>query len=267
MSHVTSKDGTRIAYERTGTGAASVVFVGGALIDPISGRGGRAELAPLASVLADHFTVYNYDRRGRAESGDTQPYALQREIEDLDAMIAEAGGGPVYVYGASSGGCLALQAVAAGLSVSKLAVYDLPFVTDDDGVRHYQQYLRDLDEALARGDRGRAVELFMRLAGSTDEMVEGARSSAMWPALIEIAHTLAYDAASMGDDGRPPTAMLQTITQPVLVASGGTSDWFERACDAVAEALPNAERVVVGGQQHLVDPQALAPLLVTFFNQ
>jgi hypothetical protein len=89
----------------------------------------------------------------------------------------------------------------------------------------------------------------------------------MWPALEEIAHTLAYDAASMGDDGRPPVALLETVIQPVLVASGGTSDWFERACDAVAEALPNAERGVVGGQQHLVDPKALAPLLIQFFDQ
>jgi pimeloyl-ACP methyl ester carboxylesterase len=266
MDRVTSKDGTSIAYERNGGGPA-VILVGGATVD-------RSDNASLATELAEQFTVYNYDRRGRGDSGDTLPYALEREIEDIDALLAEAGGS-AHLYGASSGGALALEAAAAGLAIDKLAVYEVPYDVADDAPQRQRQYAEKLDALLAEGRRGDAFELFMRLAGTPEEMIAGAKSSPMWPGLEAIAHTLAYDAACMGN-GQPPTARLATITQPTLVATGGASpdsfvggggDFFEQAAAAIAASIPGAERQTVEGQTHMVDPKALAPVLARFFGK
>jgi pimeloyl-ACP methyl ester carboxylesterase len=265
MDRVTSKDGTSIAYDRQGSGPA-VVLVGGGFVD-------RSENAPLAVELAERFTVYNYDRRGRGDSGDTLPYALEREIEDLQAMIDEAGGS-AHLYGASSGGALAMEAAAAGVAVDRLAVYEVPYDMADDGPRRWREYVQELERLLGEGRRGDAAALFMRTAGATEEMIAGARSSPVWPGLEAIAHTLAYDAACMGD-GRPPTDRLARITRPTLVATGGASpdsfvagggDFFDRAADAIAAAIPGAERQVVAGQTHMVDPKAFAPVLARFFG-
>jgi pimeloyl-ACP methyl ester carboxylesterase len=239
--------------------------VGGAAVD-------RSENAPLAAELSRSFTAYNYDRRGRGDSGDTPPYAVEREFEDLGALIEEAGGS-AHLYGASSGGALAMEATAAGLAVDRLAVYEVPYDVSEDGTRRHREYSEELDSLLAEGRRGDAFELFMRLAGSTDEMVEGARSSPMWPRLEAIAPTLAYDAACMGDN-RPPRDRLARITQPTLVATGGASpqsfvggggDFFGRAADAIAASIPHAERLTIEGQTHMVDPKVLAPVLERFF--
>jgi pimeloyl-ACP methyl ester carboxylesterase len=263
MSQVTSKDGTAIAYDRQGNGPA-VVLVGGGLVDPATGRAGRWENAPLAAELAARFTVYNYDRRGRADSGDTQPYAVERELEDLDAMIAEAGG-RAHLYGVSSGGALTLEAAAAGLAVDRLGVYEVPYFVADDALQRWREYVEQLGSALGEGRRGDAVELFMRVAGATHEMVAGARSSPVWPGLEEVAHTLAYDAACIGD-GRPPTARLATIIRPVLVATGGGEGFFEQAADAIAAGVPKAERLTLEGQTHVADPKVVAPVLERFFG-
>jgi pimeloyl-ACP methyl ester carboxylesterase len=263
MSRVTSKDGTSIAYDHQGSGAA-VILVGGGLVDPATGRAGRAENAPLARALAERFTVYNYDRRGRADSGDTQPYALEREIEDLEALIAEAGG-PAHLYGVSSGGALALEAAAAGLAVGRIGVYEVPYMIGEEAERRWGEYVERLGRALTEGRSGDAVELFMRVAGSSEEQIAGARSSPMWPSLEAIAHTLAYDAACLGD-GRPPVARLAGITQPVLVATGGGDDFFERAADAIASSLPRAERLTLEGQSHVADPKAVSLVLQRFFG-
>ena len=266
MDRVTSKDGTSIAYERSGGGPA-VILVGGATVD-------RSDNASLATELAEQFTVYNYDRRGRGDSGDTLPYALEREIEDIDALIAEAGGS-AHLYGPSSGGALALEAAAAGLAIDKLAVYEVPYDVADNAPQRQRQYAEKLDALLAEGRRGEAFELFMRLAGTPEEMIAGAKSSPMWPGLEAIAHTLAYDAACMGN-GQPPTARLATITQPTLVATGGASpdsfvggggDFFEKAAAAIAASIPGAERQTVEGQTHMVDPKTLAPVLARFFGK
>lgn len=266
MRRVTSKDGTSIAYERSGSGPA-VILVGGAFVD-------RSENAPLAAELAGQFTVLNYDRRGRGDSGDTLPYALQREFEDLDALIAEAGG-RAHLYGISSGGALVLEAAAAGVAADKLAVYEVPYNMADDGQQRQREYVETLEGLLAEGRRGDAAELFMRVAGASDEMIAGARSSPAWPGLEAIAHTLAYDAACMGT-GQPPTARLAAITPPTLVATGGASpdsfvggggDFFTRAADAIAASIPLAQRRTVEGQTHMVDPKALAPVLERFFNE
>jgi pimeloyl-ACP methyl ester carboxylesterase len=263
MGRVTSKDGTSIAYDRQGGGAA-VILVGGGLVDPATGRAGRWENAPLATELAAWFTVYNYDRRGRADSGDTPPYAVEREVEDLEALIAQAGGS-AHLYGVSSGGALALEAAAAGLAVDTLAVYEVPYSIGEDGSRRWREYVRELDAALGAGRRGDAVELFMRVAGASERDVAGARNSPMWPGLEAIAHTLAYDAACLGE-GQPPAARLARITQPVLVATGGGDDFFEQAADAVAASIPGAERLTIEGQAHVADPKVVAGVLERFFG-
>jgi pimeloyl-ACP methyl ester carboxylesterase len=160
MHRVTSKDGTSIAYKRMGAGPA-VILVTGALDD-------GSENAPLATELASHFTMYNYNRRGRGESGDTQPYALEREIEDIAALIDEAGGS-AHLYGVSSGGALIMEAAAAGLAIDRLAVYEVPYMIGVEAVQQWRDYVGQLEAALAAGRRGDAGELFMRLAGSPDE--------------------------------------------------------------------------------------------------
>jgi pimeloyl-ACP methyl ester carboxylesterase len=254
MAAVTSKDGTSIAYERQGSGPA-VILVGGGLDD-------GSENAPLATELAEHFTVYNYARRGRGDSGDILPYAVEREIEDIEALIAEAGGS-AHLYGVSSGGMFTLEAAATGLAIDRLAVYDVPYDTADDAPQRYREYAAQLGAVLAQGRRGDAVELFMRLAGSSEEDIQGARTSPYWPGLEALAHTLAYDAALYG---RPPSDRLATITQPTLVATGGGSDLYEPAADAIAASIPQAERRTFEGQGHLADPKAIAPVLERFFG-
>ena len=247
-----SRDGTSIAYDRQGAGPP-VILVGGGLDD-------GSENAPLAAELADRFTVYNYARRGRDESGDTGPYAVERELEDLAALIGQAGGS-ARVYGVSSGGMFALEAAAAGLAIQRLAVYEVPYDTTPEAAQRNQAYREQLRAALDQGRRGDAVELFMRLAGSSDEDIAGARSSPYWPGLEALAHTLAYDAACYGP---PPVDRLATVTQPTLVLTGGGAEFFELAADAVAAAMPSAERVVLEGQKHVADPKAVATALGRF---
>ncbi len=265
MTCVTSKDGTSIAYQRAGTGPV-VILVGGGLDD-------GAENAALVAELARHFTVVNYARRGRGDSGDTHPYAVEREIEDIDALISEAGGS-AHLFGASSGGALALEAAAAGLAIDQLAVYEVPYLIDDEATQQWSEYVDRLTVALADGRRGDAIDLFMRLAGSSDEDIAGARASSFWPSLEALAPTLAYDAACLGE-GRPPIARLGTITQPTLVATGGIPDphmgglrpgFFDTAADAIAAAVPKAERRIIEGQTHVADPKVLAGVLEQFFT-
>jgi pimeloyl-ACP methyl ester carboxylesterase len=255
VSHVTSKDGTPIAYERSGSGP-TLVLVGGGLDD-------GSENAPLVPELAMSFTVVNYSRRGRGGSGDTQPYSLGREIEDIDALIA-ASGGSAHVYGVSSGGALAIEAAATGSAIDRLAVYEVPYMIAEEVARGWQRYLDQLGPALAEGRRGDAIELFMEVAGSSEDDIEGAKRSPFWPGLEEVAHTLAYDAACLGD-GRPPTARLRKITQPTLVATGGGDELFEQAADAIAASIPNAERLTIEGQGHVAAPVAVGEMLERFF--
>jgi pimeloyl-ACP methyl ester carboxylesterase len=264
VNRVVSDDGTSIAYQREGTGPA-VVLVTGGLDD-------GSENAPLAAELARRFTAYNYSRRGRGESGDAQPYAVEREIEDIAALIAEAGGS-AHLYGVSSGGALALEAAAAGLAIDRLAVYEVPYNVADDWPQRWRRYVESLGALLADGRRGEAVELFMRLAETPEETIVSAMDSPFWPGLEAIAHTLAYDAACLGD-GRPPTARLERITRPTLVATGvgarapGAPGWIralDPAADAIVAGIPQAERRIIEGQAHVVDPKVLAAVLEEFF--
>jgi pimeloyl-ACP methyl ester carboxylesterase len=251
MDHVTSKDGTAIAFERRGNGPA-VILVSGGLDD-------GAENAPLAAELARSFTTVNFSRRGRGASGDAAVYSVERELEDLDALIAAAGGA-AHLYGVSSGGALVLEAAAAGLAVERLAVYEVPYFAGGSATwREYAQRIGGLR-------RGAAVEAFMRLAGASEENIAAARRSPLWPGLEDIAHTLAYDAAILGD-GRPPTARLAQIAQPALVITGSSGGFFGEAADAIAASLPDAERLTLEGQGHVVDATALAPVLERFFSR
>lgn len=266
MSTATSNDGTRIAYETKGDGPA-VVLVGGGLDD-------GSENEPLMHELAQYFTVINYARRGRADSGDTQPYAVDREIEDIDALVATAGG-TAHAFGASSGGALTLLAAARGTALERIAVYDVPYATDDDSVRVWEKYVADLHEALSRGARDEALGLFMgRLTGASEDEIDTARrTSPMWPASAALAHTLAYDAACLGDQ-RPPVEELANITQATLVLTGGATDphmpglhsFFDGAGDAVAAAIPDSSRRIVEAQTHVADPAVLASVLRAFYT-
>ena len=263
MDRVTSRDGTSIAYERSGRGPA-VILVGGGLDD-------GSENAPLVPELATDFTVINYARRGRGESGDAQTYAVDREIEDIEALIAEACGS-AHLYGVSSGGALALEAASAGIAVDKVAVYEVPYNMAEDWPRRWRAYVEQLGPLLAEDRRGDALELFMRLTGSPEEEIAGARSSPFWPSGEALAHTLAYDAACLGD-GRPP-ARFARITRPTLVATGvgprqpGAAGWvlaLDPAADAIAATIPDAKRQTFEGQSHVADPKVVAPALERFF--
>ncbi|GGW46913.1 alpha/beta hydrolase [Streptomyces galilaeus] len=253
-----SRDGTSLAYARAGQGPA-VILVSGAM-----STGGT--VAPLAGLLAPHFTAFWYDRRGRGESGDTAPYAVEREVEDLAALI-EAAGGEAALYGVSSGGALALEAAAVGLPVSRVAVYETPFADfSEGGAEERAAYTEHLTEALAHDRRGDAVELFLRLTGLAEEMIQGARQSPMWPAMEGIAPTLAYDDAVMGD-GLVPRERLASLDAPVLSLAGSASpDWLRRAARAVAEAAAKGTYRSLEDQTHMVDPNVLAPVLTEFFT-
>ena len=253
-AHVTSADGTSIAYQRYGSGPA-VILIGGGLDD-------GSENAPLAQELAARFTVYNFARRGRGDSGDTRPYAVQQEIADIAALLAEAGGS-ACLFGASSGGMFALEAAAAGLAVERVAVYEVPYDTADGALQRARDYQEQLGVALAGGRRSDALSLFMRLAGSSETDIAEAKNSPYWPGLEDLADTLAYDAALYGP---PPTARLATIAQPTLVITGGSNDYFEQAADAVAASLAGGKRHLIAGQGHVVDPKVMAAVLARFFR-
>jgi pimeloyl-ACP methyl ester carboxylesterase len=248
MTPAISADGTPIAYRRRGSGP-TVILVGGGLDD-------GAENEPLAVALAEHYTVVNYARRGRGDSGDTPPYAVQREVEDIAALIT----GSASLYGVSTGGALALRATAAGLPVDKVAVYEVPYAVADLG---WPAYVEQLTALLAENRRGDALELFMQLAGSPPEQIRAARESPMWPGLETLAHTLAYDAAVLGD-GTVPAGMLATINRPTLVATGGGGGYFDEAADAIAATVPGARRAVFAGQSHVADPAVVVAALREF---
>ena len=260
MEKVISGDGTAIAFDRSGEGPP-VILVSGALQD-------RSGNAPLAALLADRFTVFNYDRRGRGDSGDTKPYAIEREVEDLEALIGQAGGSAA-VYGTSSGGNLALRAASSGLAIKKLALWEPNFLVDDSRPALPEDYVEHLDELVSEGRRGDAVGYFMTTAvGMPSEFVAPMRGMPMWPAMEAVAHTLSYDGAVVRDDlrGRPvSTARVASVTIPALVIDGGTTPWMSDGARELAGALPDARHSTLEGQPHNVDPGAIAPVLEGFF--
>jgi pimeloyl-ACP methyl ester carboxylesterase len=264
MTTARSSDGTTIAYETSGDGPP-LVLVDGALCHRAFGPS-----RPLAAELADRFTVYTYDRRGRGESGDTAPYAVEREVEDLEAII-EAAGGAAHVYGISSGAVLALEAAAQGAAIESLALYEPPFIVDDSRPPIVADYLPRLEELIAADRRGDAVRLFMRQVGMPAALVALMRLMPPWRKLKAVAHTLRYDATVMGatQAGRPlPAHRWRDATVPTLVVTGGKSEpWMHRGGEQLADLLPAAEHRVLDGQNHMVKAKALAPLLAEYFAQ
>jgi pimeloyl-ACP methyl ester carboxylesterase len=255
MPVVISADGTTIAYECSGSGPA-LILVDGALCYRAAGP-----MRPLAALLQDDFTVYAYDRRGRGESSDTPPYAVEREVEDLRALI-EAAGGQAYVYAMSSGGALAL---ASAPWIARLALYEPPFMAEiEDGTR-IKEYTERLGELLGAGRRGDAVALFMTNVGIPEQVVAGIRAQPGWAALEAIAPTLAYDDELLDGGGVPRDL---TITVPTLVLTGGASpQGLQLAAKAAADAFSTAELRTLEGQTHDVAADALAPALVEFFGR
>src|SRR5262245_16455697 len=248
-----SRDGTRIAYQRSGRGPA-LILVDGALCSRAFGPMPR-----LAPLLAPHFTVYMYDRRGRGESGDTPPYSKEREIEDIAALIREAGG-PAFLVGLSSGAALALEAAASGLDVEKVVAYEPPYVDEDGGGRGLDHEPR-LQSRLVAGDRGGAVRYFMRsMVGVPAPFVVLMQLMPwIWRKLKAVAHTLPYDAAVMSGF-RVPKSRLESIKVPTLAICGSKTDVrLAKATRAVADAVPGAQHRALAGQTHNVDPRVLTP--------
>lgn len=265
MNTVRSADGTAIAFDRVGDGPA-VILVGGAF----SFRKYKTTVQ-LAELLAPRFTVVNYDRRGRGDSGDTPPYAVEREIEDLAALI-DAAGGRASVWGMSSGGVLALRAAAAGLPIERLAVYQPPFMVDREGHVPPSDFRSRLDELVAADRRSTTVKYFMvKGMGVPSLFVNVLRLvPPIWSSLTAVAHTLPYDYAVMGETvaGLPlPREPWESIRTPVLVIDGGKSPAsLARAADALAQTLSDARRLTLDGQSHNVSLKVLAPALVEFFG-
>jgi pimeloyl-ACP methyl ester carboxylesterase len=260
--HVTSRDGTRIAYDKWGKGPA-VIVVNGALSD----RSGGSELAQL---LATQFTVYSYDRRGRGDSTDAKPYSVRREIEDMEALIDSAGGS-AYVYGKSSGASLALQATAAlGDKVRKLAIYEPPYDDAEGAAKEWREFRAKLDGLLAADRRDEAVATFLKFVGAPDEVLAQMKASPAWPGMVAMAPTLAYDNAVVGDDRAVPVGIAAKVKATTLVMDGGASagamPFMRSTADKLGKIIPGAQRHVVEGQAHDVSAKVLAPVLLKFFS-
>ena len=264
MNTVTSKDGTQIAYDKTGQGPA-VIVVDGAL-----NYRAFSLSAPIAKQLAKTFTVYTYDRRGRGDSGDTLPYATKREIEDLD-VLADAAGGHVCIIGLSSGAILALEAVKRlGSKIEKLALYEAPMILDDSRPPLGKPMLEETKRLIATGKRDEAMKLFMKAIEVPPFMLLIMRLIPTWKSVRKVAHTLAYDLeiASPYQEGKPlPIGQWSNVTVPVWVGVGGKSHgWMINAQKALVEALPNATLHVLPGQTHIVQPGAIVPELEQFLT-
>jgi pimeloyl-ACP methyl ester carboxylesterase len=255
MDTTRSADGTTIAYDHTGSGKP-LILVGGALCD-------RTSTQPLAAALDQTFTVISYDRRGRGDSTDTTPYAVEREVEDLAALIT-AVGGSAAVYGHSSGAALVAVA-AASLPFTQIVLHEPPYGPDDE---QSQQQSDESGSAvlrlLAENRRTEAVQAFLTMTGMPEEV---AATYAKAPGMAEIAPSLAYDFAVMdhASHGVVPFELLTGITQPTLVIVGAASPPFMvEAAQAVSKALPDGRLVELYGQQHVVPPEVLAPVLAVF---
>jgi pimeloyl-ACP methyl ester carboxylesterase len=252
----TSQDGTSIAFERAGAGPALI------LVDAAGGFRGFGPMGPLATELEPDFTVYRYDRRGRGDSTDNQPYSVDREVDDLQALI-EAADGSAFVYGFSSGAVLALHAAVRGLAIPKLALLEPPLELDD--VPSEPDPLgAEVAELVAAGRRGDAVEHFNRSIGVPEEYLVGMRQAPWWPAMEGLAHTLVYD--TIITSSLPP-ARLATITTPTLVIdSQGSDPRLSAWAQGVTDAMPNAQRRTLKGEWHGIEPDVLAPVLTEFFK-
>ncbi len=268
MRTIISKDGTSIAFDQLGQGPALILVAGATAT--------RVAAAALSATLAPHFMVFAYDRRGRGESGDTAPYAVEREVDDIEALIDEAGGS-AFVFGHSSGAVLALEAARLlPTKITKLAVYEPPFIIDDSRPPAPEDYVAHLTELVSSGHRGEAVAYFMTEAVRAPvEMVAQMRQSPMWPELEKVAHTIAYDGTIMGNTMRgdpKPLRKWAAVTAPTLVMDGTV--FFGREADhlflrhgaqELANILPDAQHRTLEGQDHGPADDVLSPALQAFF--
>jgi pimeloyl-ACP methyl ester carboxylesterase len=265
MEEVRSRDGTKIAFDRFGGGPA-VILIGGAF----SYRK-FPKMVELAELLSDSFTVINYDRRGRGDSGDTPPFSVEREIEDLEDLI-QAAGGSASLWGWSSGGVLALRAAAAGIGVEKVLPYDPVFVVDQAGSPPPDDFARRLDELVAQDRRSEAVRLFMTEAmGVPRIMVAGMRLMPFWSRLKAVAHTLPYDYALTENTVRgeaPRAEDWADVQVPALVMYGAKApERLRRGAQAIADVLPNARLRALEGQSHNPSMKAVAPAIKEFLAE
>jgi pimeloyl-ACP methyl ester carboxylesterase len=256
-AHVLSRDGTRIAFDRFGQGPPLVLVVGAFNL--------RSTGEPLARRLARQFTVFTYDRRGRGDSSDTAPYAVEREIDDLAAVI-DAAGGAAAVFGYSSGAVLALQAAVSGLAIPRLALYDPPYVVGEQRLNEQVDHTANLRELIAAGRRGDAVEYFQRvMVGIPEPIVLQLRQAPFRPALEAMAHTLVYEATILGDRSLP-TEVVGHVRMPTLVAAGGASAFMSTSAHALADLLPQGEARILEGQTHDIEPSVLGPVMEEFLG-
>lgn len=266
MSTTVSRDGTVIGYDKVGNGPAIILIAGATQYRAIDQQ--APELARRLSEAG--FSVINYDRRGRGESGDTLPYAVAREVEDVAALIAVAGG-RASLYGASSGCALALEAAQSGLPVDKLVLYEPPFVVDDSWAPPPRDYFEKLAAFREAGDKAGALTYFFTASiHMPPDQVDGMKRSPFWPMLEPVGHTIEYDALCMGKEavegGLAETQRWNKVTQPVLVVDGDASFPFMAAgADTVAKLL-GAGRKTLPGQGHGPAPEAIAPVVVEFLR-
>jgi pimeloyl-ACP methyl ester carboxylesterase len=258
MHTLRSRDGTRIAYETTGTGPA-LVLVNGGLSD-------RSAVVALRPFLDSHFSLFAYDRRGRGESGDTPPYAAEREIEDLAAVI-EVAGASALVFGHSSGAILALRAAMSGVPMRRLAVNEPPFIVPGTRPIPPASITSRIAERVAANDREGALRIFLgEQVGLPPPALDALKAGPAWPRMIALAHTTPYD-SEIARDSALPVASLAKLTLPTLVLNGTASfPWIGETARALVQALPNAQAVHLEGQPHSPAPDVLAPVLVRFFG-
>jgi len=262
MNTITSSDGTTIAYDVAGSGPTAII-VDGALTTRSSGT--KPELV---RFLSQHLTVYSYDRRGRGDSGDHPAYTVDREVEDIEALVASAGG-KACLYGHSSGAALAFEAaLKLGNRVKALAMYEAPYNDDAEAQNAWKEYRSQLADLLNAGRGGDAVALFMKLVGVPAEQISGMRHAPVWPMFEALGPTLAYDHIGvMGETAAVPIARAAHLTIPVLVMSGSASyPFMSKTALALSKAFPNGKLRALAGQTHDVNPEMLAPVLVSFFR-
>jgi pimeloyl-ACP methyl ester carboxylesterase len=259
---VLSRDGTPIACERRGQGHA-LILIDGALCSRTMGPSG-----PLAKALENSFTVFRYDRRGRGDSGDTAPYTVEREVDDIEAVLGAAGG-EAYVWGMSSGAMLALMAATRLAGIRKLVLYEAPLIVDDSR-KTTQADWATIRAAIAQGRRGDAVTAFLKSVGMPGLLILFMKLTPIWPKLKAVADTLPHDGAIVAGDqlGKPlDPARWASVNVPTLVTDGGKSPaWMRHGNKALADALPNASYRTLAGQNHMLKAAAHVPVLKAFFN-